>query len=149
MCYSDLIEADHGDRGIDRDGRLQAPIPIYASIAVVSFDPTRGFEISQGFIPPSQGIDQTGQILIIRSTQVMGNAARRLGMIPPDTPREKFSDFQSTIDQLIYSVFVSQDPTKPTAPIYISAASSNARTRFGRCEKYSSQGMCARNASSN
>ena len=27
--------------------RLQAPIPIYASIAVVSFDPTRGFEISQ------------------------------------------------------------------------------------------------------
>lgn len=102
--------------------RLQAPIPVYASLAAVSFDATRGFEVSPGFVVPSQGIDQSGQILMIRSTQVMGNAARRLGLIPADTPREKFSEFQSAIDQLIFSVFVSQDPTRPTAPIIISAA---------------------------
>jgi uncharacterized protein involved in exopolysaccharide biosynthesis len=26
--------------------RLQAPIPVYAAVAAVSFDPTRGFEVS-------------------------------------------------------------------------------------------------------
>jgi len=75
-----------------------------------------------GFIPPSQGADQTGQVLMIRSPQVMGNAARRLGSIPAETPREKLSDFQPAIDFLTYSVFVAQDPTRPTAPIYISTA---------------------------
>jgi succinoglycan biosynthesis transport protein ExoP len=102
--------------------RFQAPIPIYGAITTVSFDPTRGFEVSPGFIPPSQGVDQAGQILMIRSPQVMGNAARRLGLIPADAPREKFSDFQSAIDQLTFSVFVFQDPSKPTAPIFMSTA---------------------------
>ena len=101
---------------------LQAPNPVYAALAAVSFDATRGFEVSPGFVVPTQGVDQSGQVLMIRSTQVMGNAARRLGLIPADTPREKFSDFQSAIDPLIFSVFVSQDPTRPTAPIIISAA---------------------------
>src|SRR5713226_451777 len=102
--------------------RLQAPTPIYAAITAVSFDPARGFEVSSGFIPPSQGTDQTGQLMMIRSPQVMGNAARRLGMIPADTPREKFSDFRPAIDLMTFSVFASQDPTRPAAPIFISSA---------------------------
>src|SRR5712691_2001690 len=94
--------------------RLQTPVPIYSAQATVTYNAFSGFEVSTGAVPPEQSRDPAGQILFIRGVQVIGNAARRLGMIPADTPREKFSDPEllRQIDQLNMSLLVTGDPTK-------------------------------------
>jgi polysaccharide biosynthesis transport protein len=92
--------------------RVQTPVPIYSAVAVVSYNAFSGFEASPGAVPPEQSRDPSGQILFIRGVQVLGEAARRLGLIPADTPREKFPAFLGTIDQLNTSLGVNADPTK-------------------------------------
>ena len=92
--------------------RVQTPIPIYTSQAIVSYNPFIGFEAVPGAVPPEQGRDSASQMLFIRSPQVLGEAAKHLGMIPADTPSDKISDFLPTIDQLNMTLLVTADPAK-------------------------------------
>jgi len=94
--------------------RLQTPVPIYGAAATVTYNAFAGFEAAVGTVPPEQSRNPAGQILFIRGVQVLGNAARRLEMIPADTPREKFSDPENLkqIDQLNMTLLVTADPSK-------------------------------------
>jgi succinoglycan biosynthesis transport protein ExoP len=99
--------------------RVQTPVPIYSGLAVVSYNPFTGFEVSPGAVPPEQSRELSGQVLFIRGPQVLGEAARRLGMIPADTPREKFTDFLPALDQLNMTLLVNPDPAKQSNMIHI------------------------------
>jgi succinoglycan biosynthesis transport protein ExoP len=99
--------------------RIQTPAPIYSGRAIVSYNPFTGFEASPGMVPPEQTRELPGQVLFIRSPQVLGEAARRLGTIPADTPREKFTDFLPKIDQLNATLLINHDATKQANLIQI------------------------------
>jgi len=118
-----LVGAAIGLAGGWAAARLQTPAPLYTTQATVTYNVFSGFEVSTGTVPPEQSRDPAGQILFIRGIRVLGNAARRLGMIPAETPREKFSDPEilKQIDLLNMSLFVVADPAKQSDMINISS----------------------------
>lgn len=105
--------------------RVQTPTPTYGSATTVTYDPFRGFEASAGTVPPEQSRDLSGQLLLIRGTHVLGNAARRLGMIPADTPREKLAEYQPAISRLGSVVGIQTDPAKRSDLVRIQAFDSS------------------------
>lgn len=80
--------------------RAQAPAPIYDAASTVLYEPWAGFELTAGVVPPEQGHDLAGQIILIRGVRVLGAAAKRLGLIPADTPRERLEEYGPVINEL-------------------------------------------------
>lgn len=79
--------------------KLQSPEPIYEATATVRYEPQSGFEMATA-IPAQPPRDVSTQILLIRGTEILGNAAKRLGRIPAATPRDKLEDYYPVITEL-------------------------------------------------
>lgn len=79
--------------------KLQSPEPIYEATATAGYEPQSGFEMAT-MIPAQQPRDMTTQILLIRGTEILGNAAKRLGRIPAATPQEKLDEHLPIIAEL-------------------------------------------------
>lgn len=101
--------------------KLQTPAPIYEATATIGYDPRSGFEVATGENLPQQSMDMTAQQILIRSTPILGRAARQLSLIPKDTPPEQFDRYLGVIVDLRAQVDVMTDPARRTGMMGIRA----------------------------
>jgi Mrp family chromosome partitioning ATPase/uncharacterized protein involved in exopolysaccharide biosynthesis len=102
--------------------KLQTPVPVYEAAAVVRYDPTRGYELPGR--QPETGDPLAAQLVFVRSAQVLGNLARRLGQLPPDTPREAYDAHAATLAALLSRIDVITDPRQRTGVLLVRARAS-------------------------